>query len=133
MVLEKMRSCSWKLEPGFWTYLWIRLLDPSCPNVVSRPQAPRSRHFLRFHNFIGFISFFEIPQFYWIYLTILEKMRSCLWKLELGFLTNGLISHLPKTLGPSRPILVFRPQTPNVRVLGYENFFMSSFTKFYIT
>ena len=55
MILEKMTSCLWKLELGFWTYGWIRLLDPSGPNVVSKLQSPRSRHFLRFHDLIGFI------------------------------------------------------------------------------
>ena len=58
MILEKMTSCLWKLEPGFWIYGWIRLLGASGPNVVSRTQVPRSRHFLRFHDFIGFISWF---------------------------------------------------------------------------
>ena len=29
---------------------------PKQPNVVSRPQAPRSRIFSRFHDFLGFIS-----------------------------------------------------------------------------
>ena len=29
---------------------------PSGPNVVSRTQAPRSRHFLRFQDFNGFMS-----------------------------------------------------------------------------
>ena len=47
------------------------------------------------------ILFFEISWFYWIHVMILEKMSSCLWKLELGFLTNGLISPLPKALGPN--------------------------------
>ena len=42
----------------FWTYGWICLLGPSGLNVVSRPQTPRWRHFLRFHDFIGFISWF---------------------------------------------------------------------------
>ena len=56
MTLEKMRSCLWKLEPGFWTYGWIHVLGPSSPNVVSRPQVPKSIDFLRFHNFIGFVS-----------------------------------------------------------------------------
>ena len=37
-------------------WLDIRLLGPSGLNVVSRPQTLRSRHFLRFHDFIGFIS-----------------------------------------------------------------------------
>ena len=63
-------------------------------------------------------TFFEILWFYWIHPMILEKMRSCLWKLEPGFLTNGLISLLSKALGP------------NVRVLGSVNFFMSSSIKF---
>ena len=138
MILEKMRSCLWKLRPGFWTYCWIRLLGPSDPNVSSRPQTSRSRNFLRFCNFIGFISRFlrkwgpvcknlsqgsgliagyvflaQVTQiyflgprpqgqdilggilwFYWINLMIIEKMRSSLWKLEPGFLTNGLISPL---------------------------------------
>ena len=58
MILEKMRCCLWKLQLGFWTYGSIRLLGPSGPNVVSGPQTPRSRHFLRFYDFIGFISWF---------------------------------------------------------------------------
>ena len=37
----------------FWTYCWICLLGPSSSDVVSRPKAPRSRHFIRFHDFIG--------------------------------------------------------------------------------
>ena len=53
--------------------------------------------------------FFEISWFYWIHLIILEKMRSCLWKLQLGFWTYGLISPLPKYLGPNCPKLVFWP------------------------
>ena len=53
-----MRSCLWKLEPGFWTYGWIHLLGPSGLNVLSRSQAPSSRNFLKFHDFIGFISSF---------------------------------------------------------------------------
>ena len=53
--------------------------------------------------------FFEISWFYWIRFMILEKMRSCLWKLELEFWTNGLISLLPKCLGQNFPKLVFRP------------------------
>ena len=57
---------------------------------------------------------------------ILEKMISCLWKLEPGFQTYGLI----RLLGPSCPKLVFRPQTPNVTALGSKNFLMSSSIKF---
>ena len=76
--------------------------------------------------------FFKISQIYCIHLTILEKMRSCLWKLELGFSNNGLLSSLPKALGPNYPKPGFRPQTPNVRVLRSEKFFMSSSITFCI-
>ena len=55
MILEKMRSCLWKLELRFWTYGWKRLLGPSGPNVVSKPQTPKLRHFLKFHTLIGFV------------------------------------------------------------------------------
>ena len=57
-ILEKTRHCLWKFELWFWTYDWIRLIDPSAPNIVSRPQTPWSKIFLRFHNCIGFISWF---------------------------------------------------------------------------
>ena len=40
-----MRSCLWKLEPGFCTNGWIRLLGSIGPNVVSRSQPIGSRHF----------------------------------------------------------------------------------------
>ena len=50
MILEKMTSCLWKLVLGFWTYGWIRLLGPSGLNMASKPQTPRSRHFLRFRD-----------------------------------------------------------------------------------
>ena len=109
MILEKMMSCLWKMEPGFWIYGWICYLGTSGPNVVSRPQACRSKNFLRFHDFVGLIS----------------KLEPMFW-----FLNNGLISPLPKALGPNCPKLVFRPQTPNVRVLRSVNFFMSSSIKF---
>ena len=120
MILEKMRSCLWKLEPGFWTCSWICLLGPSGPNVVFRPQAQ------------GPLFFFEISWFYWIHLIIHEKMRSCFWKLKLGFLSNGLISPLEKALSPNCPKLVFRPQTSNVRALRSGIFVMSSSIKFCI-
>ena len=48
MILEKMRSCLQKLEPGFWTYDLIRFLGPIGTNVVSKPQTPRSKSFLNF-------------------------------------------------------------------------------------
>ena len=42
---------------------------------------------------------------------------------EVLFVTIG---PLPKALDPNCPKLVFRPQIPNVRVLGSENIFMSN-------
>ena len=105
MILEEMRSCLSKLEPEFWTYGWIPLLGSSGLNVVSRPQVPRSRHFLKFHDFIRF--------------KILKKMRSCLSKLEPGFWTYGWIC----LLGPSGPNVVFRSQAPRSRhFLRFHNF-----------
>ena len=55
-------------------------------------------------------------------------MWSCLWKLELGFWTYGLISRL----GPNCSKLVFRPHTPNLPASGSKNFFMSSSIRFYM-
>ena len=44
---------------GFWNYgLIIFWALVSYPNVVSRPHNPRSKRFLRFHDFIGLISWF---------------------------------------------------------------------------
>ena len=53
---NEVRFC--KLELGFSTYGWICLLDPSGPNVASRPQTSEPRNVLRFHDFVGFISWF---------------------------------------------------------------------------
>ena len=58
MIAEKIKLCLWKLELRFWTYGLIHLLGPSGPNAVFKPQTPRSTNFLKFHNFIGFISQF---------------------------------------------------------------------------
>ena len=57
---------------------------------------------------------------------ILEKMRSCLWKLELGFWTPALISPLPKALVPNYYKPVFRTQTSNIAALR-SIYFMSKF------
>ena len=43
------------LVVGFWSYDLIHLLEPSGPNVVSRPQTPKLSNFLRYHDFSGFI------------------------------------------------------------------------------
>ena len=40
------------------SYGWMRLMGPSDPNEVFRHQVTMSRHFFRFHDFIGFISWF---------------------------------------------------------------------------
>ena len=58
MILDKMRSCMWKLVVGFRSYGLIHLLDPSGPKVVSRLQTPKSKNFLRHYNFNGFILWF---------------------------------------------------------------------------
>ena len=55
--------------------------------------------------------FFKTRWFYWIQLMIHEKMRSCLWKVKLGFLTYGLIS----VLGWRSPKLVFRLKTSRLK------------------
>ena len=95
MIFEKMRPCLWKLEPGFWTYGWIDLLGPSDSNILSRPQAQRSMNFLRFHNFIGFISWF------------LRKWGLVCenWSQGSGFMVGYVF--WPKWLN-----VVSRPQTP---------------------
>ena len=77
-------------------------------------------------------NFFEISWFCWIHPMFLEKIKFCLWKLELEFWTNGLISPLPKDLEPNCPKLGFRSQTPNVIALGSQSFFMSISIKFCI-
>ena len=59
MILDKINPCLWKLDLGFWTYGFMHLLGPIFPNVVSRPQTPRSRNFLRCHNFLEFILWFQ--------------------------------------------------------------------------
>ena len=93
MILQKMWSCLWKLEPGFWTYGWIRLLGPSGPNVVSRPQAHGQE------NFWDFMILLDSYHVSW-------ENESCLWKLEPGFWLCGWIC----LLGPSGPNVVSRPQ-----------------------
>ena len=55
MILDKVSPCLRKLKLRFWTYGYVCLLGLSGPNVVTGPQSPRSRHFLRFHDSIGFI------------------------------------------------------------------------------
>ena len=103
MILEKMSSWIWKSG----TYEWIHLLGPSAPNVVSRSQVPRSIDFLRFHKFIGFISWF------------LRKWGLVCENWGQG---SGLMAGYVFWAQANCPKLVFRPQTPNVRALESENF-----------
>ena len=70
--------------------------------------------------------FFQISWFYWIYFIIHEKIKSCFWKLKLGFWIYGLISPLAKALGPNCPKLALRPQTTSVTALESRNLFVSS-------
>ena len=44
-----------RVQVGFRSYGLIRLLGPSGPNVVSRPQTPKPKDFSRHHDFNGFI------------------------------------------------------------------------------
>ena len=118
MILDKMRSCMWKLILGFRSYCLICLLGPSGPNVVSRSQTPKSKSFLRRYDFNGLILWF------W------KKWGPFLWKLELWFWTYSLICVLTKAFGPNCPKLVLRPQILNLKALRSKNFFMSSFIKF---
>ena len=53
---------------------------------------------------------------------IFEKVRSCFWKLKLGFLTNGLISPLPKALSSNYPKLVFIPRSQMSRLWDLKVF-----------
>ena len=106
MILEEMVVCLWKLLPWFWTYGLIRLLGPGSPDVVSRSQTPRSRNILRFHNFIGFISWF------------LRKWCPVL-KIEAGLLDLWLGMFYP--IGPN---VVSRPQTPRYYFIGFISWFL---------
>ena len=122
MILLDSSHHSWKnevpfanIEPGFWTYDWICLLGQSGPNLVSRPQAPRSRHFLRFYDFIGFISSF------------LKKWGPVCeyWSEGSGLMARCL-------LGQSGPNLISRLHAPRPRHFSrFYNFIglISSFLK----
>ena len=97
------------MEPRFWTYGWIHLLGPSAPNVVSRPQVPRSINFLRFHKFIGFISW------------LLRKWGLVCENWNQG---SGLMAGYVSWAQANCRKLVFRSQTTNVRALESKNFYV---------
>ena len=102
MILGKIRSCMLKLVVGFRSYASIRLLGPSGPDVVSRPQTPNWQILLRFHNFI-------IKQ-----LMILDKTRSFMLTLfRMG--------------GKNVPLPVFFPVTSTNVGIRLPNFLTFSF------
>ena len=99
MILEKMGPVCKNLEQGLmaiyafwdkWTEYSFKAPEPKVMNI------------------------FQISWFYWIHVMIGEKVRSCLWKLEPGFQTYGLI----RLLDLSCPKVVFRLQTLSV----FQNF-----------
>ena len=139
--MEKMRSCLWKLQPGFWTYGLICLLGPSGPNVVSGSQTHGQEIFWDLMILLDsshdswendglfvkiaamvldiwldtsfgpkwprcsfwvpdpkVITFFEISWFYWIYLMILEKMRSWFWAAKLTSITVEIQKKISKNV-----------------------------------
>ena len=49
IILDKARSCLWKLENGFWTYGLVNHLGPNYAKL-----SFRSKYFLILDNFIGF-------------------------------------------------------------------------------
>ena len=48
LILDKTKSCPWKLENGFWNYGFVNHLRPNCPKL-----SFRSKYFLILDNFIG--------------------------------------------------------------------------------
>ena len=102
MILLDSSCDSWE-NNGLFLKIEARVLDIWL-DTSSRPKWPNCSYWV---PDLKVKKFFEISWFYRIHLMILEKMRSCLWKLQLGFWTYGLISSLPKYLGPNCPKLVF--------------------------
>ena len=98
-----MRYFLWKSKPKFWIYIVLGL---SGQKLVFSLQTQRSRNFLRFHNFIGFILWF------------FKKWGPVCKKWSYG--SNGWI-HL---LGPSCPSVVSRPRRAarSVSFLTFQNF-----------
>ena len=93
-------------------YLWLDMSSwPRWPKCSFKAPGPKVK------------TFFQIWWFYWTHLMILEKVRSWLWKLELWFSTTGLISHLPKALGPNCLKLSFLTLDPKCQNFGIWKFF----------
>ena len=105
MILLDFSHDSWKNEVLFVKIgvripdlCWIHLLGPSGPNLVSRPQDPRARHFLRFN--------------------ILLDSSHDSWENEVLLVKIGdrvLDLRLDMSSGPSSPNLVSRSQAPRSR------------------
>ena len=77
--------------------------------------------------------FFRIWWFAWSQLMTLNKMKSCMWKSELGLWTYSLTN----LLRPSGPYLVSRPQTLRPRyflkfnhVIGFNLWFLIKWVMF---
>ena len=111
MILNEMRSCTWKLVVGFRSYGLIRFSGPSNPNKISRPQIPKWQNFLRFHDFI------QSNLWFW-------TKWSPVLKLMVGFRSYGFIRLF---LCPSSPNVVSRLQTPKEQhFLRFHDFIESS-------
>ena len=101
-IIKGIRGISVFIMLYIKSYIFVDLLIPSSTNGVSRAQTPRSRHFLRFYNFVAIILW-------------LEKIRPYFWKLELWFWTYGWI----RLLGPSGPNVVVGP-TPRGQEIFWD-------------
>ena len=118
MILQKIRSGLWKLEIVFGTYGRIPLLDTRDPNIVSMSQTPKSSTFLRFHNFIGFIS--------WLlgnWGPVCERVTLCFWS-----------DSWLRLLGPSGSNVVSSPQNLTSRnfvrfhnFIGFNSWFLRKY------
>ena len=93
-----MRTNLLKLELGFWIYGLESVSAIVGPKLIFSP----------------YILWVEVILMHWIHLLILDKVRPCLSKLELGFWTYRLL--IVTSFGPG-PKLVFRPQTPDLRFI----------------
>ena len=106
MIMEKMKSCLWKLQLGFWSYGLIRLLSPSVANVVSRPQTPRSI-------------------FFWDFMILLDSYHDS-WENEVMFVkiaARVLDLWLDMFPGPKWPKFSFWVLTPRSRTfLRFHDF-----------
>ena len=77
IFLEKVRSCLSILEPGFWTY--------ACLDTSSWPKLPKFSLQAPGPNKVN--KFSNISKFYWIHLTILEKV----WFANIRARGSGLV------------------------------------------